>query len=51
MADNQPIFVADQENTSASATTILAVPTVIFFLLCFFEYDLLAKDRPIVAAD
>ena len=33
MANDQPIFVADQANTGASATTILAVRTVIFF--CF----------------
>ena len=33
MADDQPIVVADQANTSASATTVLANLTAILFPL------------------
>ena len=51
MADDQPIVVADQANTSTSANTILADLTVIFFLLCFYESELMTDDQPIVVAD
>ena len=51
MTDDQPIFVADQANTSASATTILSVLTTTFSLLCFRESDHMADVQPIVVAD
>ena len=51
MVDAQPIVVADQENTSAMATTNLADLTAIFFWLCFSESDLTADDQPIFVAD
>ena len=51
MTDDRPIFVVDQANTGASARTVLADLTVISFLLCFCESDLMADDKPIVVAD
>ena len=37
MADDQPIVVADHENTSASASTILADQTAISFCFSFLS--------------
>ena len=51
MADDRPIVVADQANTSASATTILADLAAIIFLLCLFVSYLMTDDQPIFVVD